>query len=380
MAKLPYSRVINVSLSREDAFPSRRGFGTPIVLTTTSVVDVLDAAIRTKAYGSMDEVAVDWQASDDFYKAAEAAFSQNPRPLLVKAGYVAVDTATDADAIKDQLDAILAYDTDWYWITIDSTMRDEAYLDGLIEWTEAQRKIAIIDSNDDNHEVLGDTTNISARHKGEVERTGVFYHPDAEEWGGAALAARLCTFNFDQPNSAYTAKFKRLNGVSTIDRASAAVGAITGFTPALGQSTTAGHCANTYVDIGDRDFVVEGSTLTPNVFIDEIHASDWIVSRIEEQTLGILLNNDRVPYDNSGMELLASASRAVMQAATRAGLVASDLNPETGLYEPAVEITVPSVFEVSADQRKARIAPPISVRFRYAGATHYVTVNIGMRF
>ncbi|MBN9074297.1 MAG: DUF3383 family protein [Rhizobiales bacterium] len=383
MARLPYSRVVNVTLSRNDAFPSRRGFGVALFLTSTVKAGKLDATHLTRAYGSMEEVAVDWAASDDFYKAAEAAFSQNPRPIQVKAGFypAAVDPAVlTAANLKAALDAIYDADGDWYWLCVESDLRDDAALDGLIEWVEAKNKMAIIDSNDAGHKTQNNTTCISARHKGTVERTGVFYHTDADEQCAFALAAMLGTMNFDDANSAYTAKFKRLKGIAPINLGSAAVQAITGFTPQLGQSETAGHMANTYIDIGGRDFVVEGSTLTANVFIDEIHSTDWIIARTEEEALGIMLNNKRIPFTDAGMEQLASAPRIVMRQAVRAGIIAQDLNPTTGVYEPAVLITVPSVFDVPESQRKARIAPAVPVRFRYAGAAHYTTINYQMTF
>lgn len=380
MAKLPYSRVVNVTLSRNDAFPTRRGFGVPLFLTTVDSPGKVDASNRTKVYGTMEEVAADWATSDDFYKAAETAFAQNPRPLQIKAGFIDIDTATNAAAIKAELDAIYAADPEWYWLCIDSAMRDDAFLDGLIEWVEAKNKLAILDTNDAGHESQNNTTCISARHKGTVERTATFYHTDATEFPAMGWAAYLGTFNFDDANSAYTGKFKRLRGIAPINKGSAAVQAITGFIPQLGQSETAGHMANTYVDIGGRDHVAEGSVLTANVFVDEIHATDWIIARTEEELFGILLNNARIPYTDAGMEQLASAARTVMQLATRAGLVAEDLNPETGLYEPAVRITVPSVFSVPESQRKARIAPAISVRFRYTGAVHFSTIHYQMAF
>jgi len=380
MAKLPYNRVVQVNLSRTDAYPSRRGFGIPLFLTTQTVTDILDATLRTKVYGSLEEVAEDFDAEDEFYLGAEAAFSQNPRPLQVKAGFVVLDETPIAAEFKTQLDAIYAYDPDWYWIGVESTMRDEAYLDGLVEWTEAKNKVAVIDSNDAGHETQSNTTCISARHKGTVERTAVFYHTDAAEYAGFAYAAWMGTRNFDQADSAYTGKFKKLQGVAPVNKGSAAVQSITGFTPGLGQSSAAGHMANTYIDIGGRNFVVEGSTLTANVFIDEIHATDWIIARTEEETLGVLLNNARVPYTDAGMELLASGARTVMEQARRAGLIANDIDPETGDYAPAVEFTIPSVFSVPASQRKARVAPEIAVKFRYSGAVHYTTISYSMTF
>ncbi|QQM29295.1 DUF3383 family protein [Martelella lutilitoris] len=380
MAKLPYSMVVNVSVDRVNNFPTRRGFGTILFLSTVAKAGIVDATTRTKLYASIEEVAVDWAATDDFYKAALAAFSQNPRPTSIKAGYISYTSGTSTESdVQDELDAIEAFDGDWYFLTIDSVLRDEAPLDGLISWNEAKMKQAFIDSNDDNMESAADTTNVAARNKGTVIRTSVFYHTDAAEWLAICAAAYCSTRVFDDANSAYTLKFKGMAGVQNVNLGSAAITAITGFVPGTGQSETAGHCANTYIDIGDQNFLVEGSTLTQNTFIDEIHASDWIVARTEEKMLSIFLNNARVPFSDVGMQILASGPREIMQAAVRAGIVPLDINT-TGDYEAAYTITVPSVFDVPASQRNARIAPAITVVFRYAGAVHYATVTYELNY
>ena len=383
MAKLPYSRVINVNLTRNQAFPTRRGFGVQLILTNTAVAGKLDASNRTRVYGTMEEVAVDHASNTPFYSAALEAFSQNPRPVQIKAGFVSAATPATMTtaAMSSELDAIYDQDSEWYWITIGNpALRDIAALDALVTWTEAKEKLAIIDTNDIGHQTPGNTTTISARHRGTVDRSATFYHTSSAEFPGVALAAVLSTFNFDEANSAYTAKFKRLNGVAPVNLGSAAVQSITGFVPQLGQSPAAGHNSNTYIDVGGRQFVAEGSTLNPNLFIDEIHASDWIIARTEEEMLGMFLNNKRIPFTDAGMEILAAGPRTVMALANRAGLIANDLDPLTGDYAPAVEITVPSVFSVPEAQRKARIAPAIAVRFRYAGAVHYTVINYHMTF
>jgi hypothetical protein len=382
MARLPYSRVVNVTLTRADAYPSRRGFGVPLLITGDTVPGELDVDNRTKVYGSMEEVSVDWDGTDDVYLALEEAFGQNPRPMQIKVGYVAIAdplTATEAN-IKDEMDAIYEADGEWYWVTIPAAFRDKPWLDGLVEWVQAKNKLAILDSNDIQMEDPDDILSIAGRNKGQFDRTAIFYHDDDEQYPGLSLAALCGTFNFDQANSAYTAKFKKLRGVPVVNKGSAVVQAVTGFTPALGQALETGAMANTFIDIGGQFFVAEGSTLIPNVFIDEIHATDWIIARTEEETLGILLNNNRIPYTDVGMQQLASGPRTDMQMAIRAGLIADDLDPETGDYLPAITYRIPPVLSVPASQRKARIAPEIQVEFRYAGAIHYTTINYRMTF
>ena len=96
--------------------------------------------------------------------------------------------------------------------------------------------------------------------------------------------------------------------------------------------------------------------------------------------LALLVKNKRIPYTDVGMEQLASVPRKIMSIARNAGLVADDLNEETGEYESSVEITVPKVLSTTETQRKARIAPAIAIKFRYAGAVHYTTVNYTISF
>lgn len=377
--QLPYSRTVNVTVTRNSGFPSRRGFGVALFLTSTEVAGELDASNLTKTYGSIEEVAVDFATTDDFYKAATAAFSQNPRPLQVKAGFYD-DADISAAAMTASIAAIIDVDSEWYWLCIETALRDVAGLDGLVSWVGTQNKQLIIDTNDVNTESVADTTSISARHKNTTDRTSTFYHTDAQYYGAFALAASLGTRVFDDADTAYTGKFKKLAGIQPVNIGSAKVQAVTGFTPNIGQAVTTGHMANTLINIGGQNFVAEGSTLTPNVFIDEVHVTDWIIARTEEEVLSILLNNDRVPYTDRGMQILASAPRKVMQIARNAGLIAEDLNDETGLYESSVEITIPKVLTTTENQRKSRIAPAIEIRFRYAGAVHYTTINYTITF
>ena len=379
---VPFSRTVNVTVSKNTGFVSQRGFGVPLFLTSQAVAGVLDADNLTKLYGSIQEVAVDFDAADEFHRAATIAFSQNPRPLQIKAGFYPRDPAAapTAQDMKDALDAIADADDAFYFICVESQLRDTPGADGVIEWTEARTKLLLLDSNDELHQDATDTTNISARYKGSVTRTGVFYHTDPATYGAMGLASFMATRNFDQANSAYTAKFKRINGLNNVNLGSAAIQAITSFVPQAGQDEAQGHNANTYIDIGGRNFVVEGSTLTADFFLDEIHACDWIQFRTEEALLNILLNNAVVPMTDPGMQLLASAPRSVTEQARRAGFVDIDREDEDGNNQPGVIITVPSVFDIPESQRKSRIPPAISVSTRYTGGVHYGTVHYSVNF
>lgn len=375
MAVLPISRAVDVSVTRRDNFPTIRGFGIPMIVTDETTGG-LDAETRVKAYSTMEEVAVDWDEIDEAYKVANTMFSQSPRPVQIKIGFREIGTA---DTVGDQLDAIAAEDNDWYQLVFTNSIRDDATdEDAAIVWTESKNKILFLGSADALLEDSEDATNVAARNKGEYDRTAVFYNAVAGEYFEAAAAAYCATRNFDRPASAYTLKFKRLRGISALNKVSDVVQAITGFVPATGLDAQAGHFANAYVNIGGSLMVVEGAVLS-GAFIDEIQASDWLIARTQEELLGILATNDRIPMDDPGVQILASGVEAVMNRAVDAGLIANDFDDEGELL-PAYTITPTRVRNISAAQRRQRIAPPISGSFRYAGAAHYATVAFTMTF
>ena len=379
MASLPYSRVVNVSLTRKDSFPTIAGFGTILVLTSKEIAGKLDATKRTRSYGSIDDVATDFDVADDFYKQALVAFAQNPRPLTLKAGFYD-DTGIDETELAAELLAISAFDDDFYWVIIPAAMRDAVYLSALTSWIAARPKQAIIDTNLAALKTASTATGYVVSLKNLTERISTFYHSDATQYPAIALAAVLSSKNFDNPNTAYTAKFQKLLGVPAAELNSTEVQAVTGFTPGTGQAVTTGHLCNTLINIGGQIFVVEGSTMTPNLFIDQIHASDWIVARTNEAILAVYLNNDRIPFSDLGLDQIASGPKDVMEVAKRAGIVKREVNDLTGEYEQNIRINIPAISTLTDAQVASRVAPAITLQFKYAGAVHYSTIKFIMEF
>lgn len=246
---------------------------------------------------------------------------------------------------------------------------------------QARRKIASITSNDAGIEHLANTTNIAAMNKTSgYDRTRIFYHTDVAKYPGFSNAAKLGSYNFDEEGAGYTAKFKALEGLTPINKRSSVVQAITGFVPALGRNPAAGHLADTYVDTKGVSLIVECGTLNKDVFIDEVHACDWLAARMEEEVFNAMLANKRIAMDNPrGMAILAGACEAVMVRADRAGIVARYVGTN-GDIQPSFIVTPGDVNAISAAQRKQRIAPATDVTFRYAGAVHDATVNISVEF
>ncbi|KRE13436.1 hypothetical protein ASE63_18320 [Bosea sp. Root381] len=219
----------------------------------------------------------------------------------------------------------------------------------------------------------------------------MFYRTDAMLYGALAMLAYASTGDLDRGNlraaqrgdinsgNAYTLTFKKLAGITAFNKNSAVVQAITGFVPGLGLNPAQGHYKNCCVNVGDLDMVVEAS-VGSGAFIDEIHVGDWIVAQTQESMLSALANNPRIPYTNPGAGILTNAVDTFMQRGVAAGVVATDLPADGEEFVSEYQIRVDLVENIPASQRCNRIAPDIRVDFRYAGAFHYGSASIIMRF
>jgi hypothetical protein len=473
--RLPYNRVVDVSLTRQDQFAAATGFSVSLVVSTMTLPGTLDATIRTMVFGSIDEVAVYFPAGTAVYGAVAAMFQQNPRPRQVKVGY-----RNPANPIASEMDAIYAYDSDFYWLGHTVELRDTQMQRDLADWAEAHSVLFGGETGDTDTETPAatpdatSTVTISLASPGVITWTGHtlqagdivrlttsgqlpagltagvpyyvvspatntfsvaqtqggspiattgsqsgthtatkllfggsfaeyiesknydrsfgFYSPSATEFPALAALAYCSGRDLDRGNlraaqrgdinsgNAYTLKFKKLIGITALNKVSAVVQAITGFVPGIGVQATAGHACNAYVNIGGLDMVVEG-TVGSRAFIDEIHAGDWIVARTREELLSTMANSPRVPYTNPGVGELTNAIDRVMRRGIAAGIVAGDiLEDDQGNFVPEYSITVDRVENIPASQRRNRIAPDIRVDFRYSGAFHYASSSITMRF
>lgn len=83
MSDVDISEVVDSTVSVEDSFPSREGFNVPLLLAYHARQS---GDARVLSYTRPSEAAEDWPVDHPVYLAVAAAFSQNPRPEVVKVG------------------------------------------------------------------------------------------------------------------------------------------------------------------------------------------------------------------------------------------------------------------------------------------------------
>lgn len=116
--------------------------------------------------------------------------------------------------------------------------------------------------------------------------------------------------------------------------------------------------------------VTSDGVATNGEYIDIVDSEDWIVQNIEYQTQLVLINNDKIPYDNNGIAMLENVCVNVLREAANNGMIAIDDN---GDYEYSVNYKGRS--ETSASDRAARRYVEGAFTFALSGAIHTVQIN-----
>lgn len=101
-------------------------------------------------------------------------------------------------------------------------------------------------------------------------------------------------------------------------------------------------------------------------FVDVTRGIDWVEARIQEAVYAALVNNDKVPFTDSGAQALGAVIEGVLRRAVLRSILAES---------PAPTVTVPSVASVSTNDKANRLLPDIKFDGTLAGAVHKVKIS-----
>ena len=276
------------------------------------------------------------------------------------ADFVGVSTSPDDLQFKDMttdpgiaadLTAIETVDpTGWYALVLDSN--SEAEILAAAAWIEARKKIFLCNTSDtevvDNvvtSDVMSDLQSFA------YARTAIMYSQvRLLNWSGAAWGGNRLP---SDPGSS-TWAFKTLAGVQ------------------VDQNLTGGQASVIESKGGNHYTVVAGVNITrygimaSGEFIDIVRGIDWLDQRIKERIFGVLINNPKVPYTDTGVDLMRSQVLAQLNQGVGVGLLSPD---------PAPVVTAPKVADIDPADRANRILPDINFQATLAGAIHKLIIS-----
>jgi len=333
--------IIDVRISREIPVVSRVGFGTPVFVTEGTTFP----AGTVNSYGDMDEVAEDYDSTDDAFQAAQAAFAQDSGLQAFKVYHKDADDMEEAWG--DVPSNISAVDDDWYCILIES--RDAADIEAVSNAVEALNKLFIAASADaDILDGQVDNDIASTLLDQNLSRTALIYHSEADsEYPDAAWAGLQLP---EDPGST-TWAFKTLSGIPTDSLSSSEL-----------QALRDKRC-NHYISVAGNSITYEGYTSEPGVFIDIIRGLDWLRQRMAEDIFSVLASTSKVPYIG-GAEILEQSIRGRL-----------DIAVDRDVIVDGYDVNVPPASSQSASDRADRIYRDITFEAQLTGAVHRVEVR-----
>lgn len=272
---------------------SQKGFGLPLILGTSK-------AVPYALYGGIDEVGKAFGAESEEYKIAARMFGQNPAPQEIAILGVLYDDSPTT--LIEALNTLIDTDNDWYFLVCSENSND--VVQALSSWIDTQMKVYGVTTQD-----------LSLPALIESEQTFVMYHHDVNSYVAEGLISLAAT---NDPGS-ITFKFKTVNGVQASNIASTE----------LAQLHEDGGFS--YVRKMGVLQTSEGIT-TSGEYIDVVMGEHWIKSKMEEECMYLAINNKKIPYDNTGISMLAGVARDVLTRATNMGIVQRDDDTDKGVF------------------------------------------------
>ncbi len=368
MSTLPLNDIINIIVSASAVSTALAGFNIGLIVGDSTVISASD---RTKEYAAdtalADMLKDGFVSTDPEYKAASFYLSQSPRPDRVIIGRW--DTS-GTETITEALTACRAKNTNWYAFTVCEATKATVLL--AAAWAEtATPKVAYFYTTADADAKAGNSENVFQTLKDlSYSRSLGLYSATVD--AVASIMGYAMGANTRLANSAYTLAYKKLVGVSADDLEAADVTIIKADN------------GNVYVNRGNTYNLFESGIMANGKFFDELINTDMLVNDIQLGIMDLLASVAKVPQTEAGVSQLVGAITTACASGTERGFLSTGTwtlpsfkSVKTGDMLPnGYTILADPISSQSAADRANRLAPPIYVLCKEAGAIHSLKIQI----
>lgn len=349
--------IIQITITRQTATAKVASFNGILMAAEFLIADITPAfSERVRKYTSLSEIATaGFPTSGPIYLAAQALFSQNPNVGEIYVGRK-LTGGDGSETWAEALTAMLEDSNKWYGFSVGTKVLID--LEAAADWSEANKKLFLV--SDDDANIISGTGDIAEyAETNNLDRTAIMYHPDADEsasdpYAAVAWMGKLFTYDPGSVNWAH----KTLNAVPSYALTSAE------------RTTVEGKNCNFYEEVAGVDVTLWG-TVGSGEYIDIIRGIDWLEARIQERVFNVLINNDKVPFTDQGIQAVVSELRAALQEGVDNNLIA----PPDVDGNPGYTVTYPRASEVSTTDKANRLLPDIEFAATLAGAINKVEIQ-----
>jgi hypothetical protein len=330
---MPIYKDVVVDITRNTQPAGANDYGMTLMLYTS-------ATRAYQEYTKFSDLAADFQSTTDVYKSGQAFFSQTPTPK--KLAVVGVSFTNDFNDVIGALNLLYALHSNFVYLVSDVTAIDNINL--LAQWAAANKVIYVASLT---------FASAPAADILSSDYVAVMVNDTKGEYAESALVGRCSTYS---PGSA-TWMFKSLAGVTPqqYDNQQAAVELING------------KHFNTYVQKYGLPMTT-GGFVTSGEYLDVMLGILYIQTEMEIALQQLKTSVGKVPYDNSGIALIASIVEGVLKSASELHI----LRVEDGLGQ--FSVSIPDVANIAVSDIAARELNDIRWDAYLAGAIHHTHI------
>lgn len=366
MAVLPLDDAVKIIINLSPRSAVRNGFNLSMLLGDSNV---LSADERVSVFSSLDSMKEKGFTTEmPEYKAAQTYFGQSSKPGKVAIGYHNSQSESLAEAIA----ACRVANREWYGVVPLGSIQGGAFappaMTAIIEaaaYIEAAVPSAVMFALVDNDTMIA-LKGMSYRRTLGVVSTDMGKPVGILGWAMGA--------NTGLARSAYTLKFKKIVGVLVDPLSEAQV------------SDAKAAFGNVYINRGATYDWFEDGTMADGTWFDEMINLDMLANNVQLSVCDLLNKTNKVPQTEGGMLEIINSFTPDLEKAVRTGFAAPGIWTAPGLLtleqgdaiEKGYLVLSEAIDEQVPAEREARMAPPIYIMLKLAGAIHSVVIQVNV--
>lgn len=294
---------------------------------------------------------------------ADNAITVSPKVVGANLKYtvstnLAISYNAAAETIAEAMTAIVKEDNNFYGVALTDRTASNVLL--MADWCEANKKLfgtAVADAGAIDASVTNDLgSQLQAKN---YYRTHWWYHALAvSEYPEVAVMARC----FSIEPGGETWALKQLAGITADAISETAYNAV------------AAKSGNTFERFRNIT-VTQNGKVAADEWIDVIRFRDWLEEEMKVNILNLMINTDKLPYDDSGIGAIESQINSTLELGQRRGGISPDEYDANGNINKGFVVSVPLAADISANNKASRYLQDINFTARLTGAIHVVKVS-----
>lgn len=382
MANLDLKPVVKVDVNLSLKAAARKGFNLALIVGDSEVIPVGERVrIYTQAAQMLSDGFTNQSAE---YQAALLYFGQTPEPDKLAVG-VKQTTETWTEAFN----ACRGANSEWYvFIPLGASDSDVIELAPIVE---AASPDTVMYYTTHTSDVLQPTyseetpteqiDDVFMTLKANLYRRSMgFYNGTSGVDAAAAWAGVAMGLNSGTADSMFTMAYKSAVGITPDDLTETQVEYV------AGSRTTTGNNGNVYIQRAEEYNLLQQGYMADKTSFDEILGLDVLKNAIQLNVMDLLAHSRKVPYTEPGVVMIENVIAQACQASVTTGFIAPGKWTGSKCLELAYGDYLPNgyliqhepVDDVQQSMKDNRIAPPIYVCCKLAGAIEFVTIQINV--